>query len=131
MITRYDNTTKVADVTVGHLGDIATDTSIDPYRVSTRFTRAGNIVTVEMTGNLAQTINVGDIHLNETIPAGFRPAYQTGWVPIQAIGTNPAIFGNLAFYPDGRMWTQRSTVLPAKNNVMIRTTYVTRDAWPN
>lgn len=150
MITRYDGTKKIADVTasqsknwttqeieqiadqqIGNLGSVVHTTASGAFGTQMSLARAGNVVTFYMYGSTNGDIPVGSLNLAETVPSGYRPAYATGWVTIDALNQSPSARGRIIIGTNGKMTGYMYSQIPSGTHVALSAVYATNDAWPN
>ena len=147
MITRYDGTQKIADVSVGGdslASDIkdAVDSAVSelttpkhsqvsgPYGTSMLFQRVGNVVTANIFGTVNEQINANTgLNFVEKIPSGYIPAYSTSWQAILIL--NGVCAGQVSFNADGTITGFANATIPRLNSINITSVYPTNDPMPN
>ena len=94
-------------------------------------TRAGNIVTLYVFGATNGDMPVGSLSFSEVVPSGYRPAYATGWVTIDALNFSPSAAGRISVGTNGKMTGYMYSQAPSGSHVALSAVYATSDSWPS
>lgn len=93
--------------------------------------RAGNIVTLYISGPINGNIPVGSLSFAETVPSGYRPAYATGWVTIDVLNFSPSAAGRVIVGTNGKMTGYMYSQANSGSHVALSAVYATNDQWPS
>ena len=121
----------IADQQIGNLGKIVHTTASGAFGTQMSLTRAGNIVTLYMSGSINGNIPVGSLSFSETVPSGYRPAYATGWVTIDVLNSSPSAAGRISVGTNGKMTGYMYSQANSGAHVAISAVYATNDSWPS
>lgn len=123
-------TTEDIEEIIGDLGKVTHTTASGAFGMQMSLARAGNIVTFYMYGPTTGDIPVGSLNLAETVPSGYRPAYATGWVTIDALNQSPSARGRIIIGTNGKMTGYMYSQVNSGTHVAVSATYVTNSSWP-
>lgn len=137
MITKFNNATKVADVTAEQYTPPATKIAVHGVNaVSARYIdviRVGNVVTCGFEGlksNGNFTIPQGYKTNMGTMPVGYRPA--TRYAAIVAVPTYGGNYNlTLTIHTDGSIASSAQSEIPADVFLSGSGSWVTNDPWPD
>lgn len=92
--------------------------------------RGGDIVVLTMYGEVKERVPSKAFTLVETVPIGYRPAYNTAWNEMLVIDQSPSVSGQFSVAPSGMISGNINREIGQGSYIVWKAVYPTNDAMP-